>query len=128
MGSEMCIRDSIKERPLYTGDNGKNRRIIRYPEVVLIYAEALNECGEGARALEQLNTNKRQANIIDGNGNLYLAGGYGYMRDQIWSERRKELCFEWDRFFDLVRQKRAAEVIKAFGLANTNQDEYESSI
>ena len=111
----------IKERPLYTGDNGKNRRIIRYPEVVLIYAEALNECGEGARALEQLNTNKRQANIIDGNGNLYLAGGYGYMRDQIWSERRKELCFEWDRFFDLVRQKRAAEVIKAFGLANTNK-------
>ena len=55
----------IKERPLYTGDNGKNRRIIRYPEVVLIYAEALNECGEGARALEQLNTNKRQANIIE---------------------------------------------------------------
>ena len=114
----------IKERPLYKGDNGKNRRLIRYAEVVLMYAEALNECGYGARALGQLNSNKIQANTIDGSGKLYVAGGYGQMRDQIWEERRKELCFEWDRFFDLVRQKRAAETIKAFGLSNTNKRGY----
>ena len=39
---------------------------------------------------------------------------YGYMRDQIWAERRLELCHEWDRFFDIVRQGRAARIFRAF--------------
>ncbi|MDR2928809.1 MAG: RagB/SusD family nutrient uptake outer membrane protein [Cytophagaceae bacterium] len=111
----------LKEMPQYGGDNGKNRRLIRFAEVILMYAEALNECGEGARAMEQVNKNRAQANTINGSGTLYVAGGYGYQRDQIWQERRAELAFEWDRFFDLVRQKRAAEVIKAFGLARDNK-------
>jgi len=105
----------IKERPQYWGDNGKNRRVIRFVEVVLMYAEALNECNEGARALEQLNKCKAQANKMGTITTLYNAGGYGYMRDQIWKERRIELAYEWDRFFDLVRQKRAAEIIQSFG-------------
>lgn len=114
----------LKERPLYGGDNGKNRRLIRYPEVVLMYAEALNECGMGAQALEQLNKNKTQANTINGSNTFYIGGGYGHMRDQIWKERRIELCFEWDRFFDLVRQKRAAEVIQNYGSKRANKRGY----
>lgn len=114
----------LKEKPLYTGDDGKNRRLIRYADVVLMYAEALNESGEGARALVQLNSNKTQANTIDASGDLYKAASYGYLRDQIWTERRREFCFEWDRFFDLVRQKRASEVLKAFGAAETNKRGY----
>ena len=46
------------------------------------------------------------------------------MRDQIWKERRIELCFEWDRFFDLVRQKRAAQVIKTYGSKRANKRGY----
>lgn len=114
----------LKERPQYGGDNGKNRRLIRYPEVLLMYAEALNECGLGARALEQLNRNKMQANTINGSNTLYVGGGYGHMRDQIWKERRIEMCFEWDRFFDLVRQKRAAEVIQNYGAKRPNKRGY----
>lgn len=114
----------LKERPQYGGDNGKNRRIIRYVEVVLMYAEALNECGEGARALAQLNRSKTQANTINSSATLYIGGGYGYMRDQIWQERRAELCFEWDRFFDLVRQGRAASVIKNYGMNRANRRGY----
>lgn len=114
----------LKDRPQYGGDNGKNRRLIRYVEVVLMYAEALNECHQGARALEQLNKSKAQANTINNSATLYLGGGYGYMRDQIWKERRIELSYEWDRFFDLVRQKRAASVLKAFGAKQSNKRGY----
>jgi hypothetical protein len=114
----------VKERPLYGEDNGKNRRLIRYADVVLMYAEALNECGLGARALVELNKIKAQANTINSSSTLYIGGGYGFMRDQIWKERRMELCYEWDRFFDLVRQKRAAEVIKAFGATRANKRGY----
>jgi hypothetical protein len=114
----------IKERPQYTGDSGKNRRVIRYVEVVLMYAEALNECGFTARALTELNKNKAQVNTISGSSTLYPAGGYGQTRDNIWTERRMELCFEWDRFFDLVRQKRAASVLKTFGAGRANKRGY----
>lgn len=111
----------VKERPQYGGDNGKNRRLLRFADVVLMYAEALNECGNGVEALEQLNKNKAQANTITGSTVLYVAGGYGYMRDQIWQERRREFCYEFDRFFDLVRQGRAASVITTFGESFTNK-------
>lgn len=114
----------LKDRPQYGGDNGKNRRLIRYAEVLLMYAEALNETNQGVRALAQLNKNKTQVNSINGSSTLYIGGGYGQMRDQIWKERRIELCFEWDRFFDLVRQKRAAQVIKTYGSKRANKRGY----
>ncbi len=114
----------LKDRPQYGGDNGKNRRLIRYAEVLLMYAEALNETNQGVRALAQLNKNKTQVNTINGSSTLYIGGGYGQMRDQIWKERRIELCFEWDRFFDLVRQKRAAQVIKTYGAKRANKRGY----
>jgi hypothetical protein len=114
----------IKERPQYAGDNGKNRRVIRYADVVLMYAEALNECGFGSRALTELNKNKTLVNTINGSSTLYSSGGYGQMRDNIWNERRLEFCFEWDRFFDLIRQKRAAAVLKAYGASRVNKRGY----
>ncbi len=114
----------VKERAQYSGDNGKNRRVLRFADVVLMYAEALNETGNGAAALEQLNKCKAQANTINSSTTLYYGAGYGYMRDQIWKERRIEFCYEWDRFFDLVRQGRAAEVLKAYGAKRTNKRGY----
>lgn len=103
-----------KDKPKYAGDNGKNRRVIRYADVVLMYAEALNETGSREAALANLNKCKAQVNTINQSTQLYVAGGYGYIRDQIWEERRKEFAFEWDRYFDLVRQGRAAKVLHAF--------------
>ena len=37
------------------------------------------------------------------------------MRNAIWRERRIELAMEHDRFWDLVRQGRAGEVLRAAG-------------
>lgn len=107
-----------KDRPQNSTDYSKNRRVLRYADVLLIYAEALNEYGEGARALTQLNKTKAAANAITSIATLYNGGGYGYMRDQIWLERRLELCFEWDRFFDIVRQGRATAIFRNFASAS----------
>jgi hypothetical protein len=85
-----------------------------------MYAEALNECGDRQGALTQLNNCKRQVNTINNSTQLYVAGGYAKIRDQIWQERRMEFAFEWDRFFDLVRQGRAAEVLHTFGASRPN--------
>ena len=111
----------LKDKPKFAGDNGKNRRVMRYPEVVLTYAEALNECRESQEALEKLNMCKAQVNSINNSTVLYQPGGYGFMRDQIWRERRAEMAFEWDRYFDLVRTGQAASVMHAFGNRRTNR-------
>ncbi|MCM1111118.1 MAG: RagB/SusD family nutrient uptake outer membrane protein [Clostridium sp.] len=110
----------VKDRPIYDGDSQKNRRYMRFAEVVLTYAEALNEVGRGADALEQLNSNKAQANTINNGTTLYVGGGYGYLRDQIWKEREIELFHEWDRFFDIVRQGRARECLQTFAATRSN--------
>ena len=109
-----------KDKPKYAGDNGRNRRLIRYAEVVLMYAEALNECGDREGAVTQLNKCKTQVNTINSGTKLYVAGSYGYVRDQIYSERRMELAYEWDRYFDLVRSGRAASVLHTFGRSRPN--------
>ena len=110
----------VKDRPTYEGDGAKNRRYMRFAEVVLTYAEALNECGRGADALEQLNSNKAVVNKINNETTLYVGGGYGYLRQQIWHEREMELAYEWDRFFDIVRQGRARELLQAFAAQRSN--------
>lgn len=107
------------ERPANENDNAKNRRVIIYSEVVLWYAEALNESGDRVKSLQQLNSIKTIANKINSTSTLYKAGTYVEMRDQIWKERRIELCHLWDRFFDLVRQGRAAQVMHAFATETT---------
>lgn len=110
-----------KDKPKYAGDNGRNFRLLRYADVMLMYAEALNECDEREKALEILNACKSQVNTINNSTKLYVAGGYGFIRDQIWQERRMEFAFEWDRYFDLVRQHRAAKVIKTYGANRANR-------
>ncbi|MBQ4386291.1 MAG: RagB/SusD family nutrient uptake outer membrane protein [Prevotella sp.] len=87
---------------------------------VLMLAEALNECGDREAALAELNKCKQQVNTINGGTRLYQPGSYGYVRDQIWQERRMEMAFEWDRYFDLVRQGRAPAVLHTFGRSRPN--------
>ena len=118
----------VKDKPTFGGDNAKNRRYLRYADVVLMYAEALNECGKGAEALAQLNGFKTMINNVSIDGrttsttsDLYKAGGYGYLRDRIWEERRKEFAFEWERFWDIVRQGRAAEVLQEYSEMRPNK-------
>lgn len=84
-----------------------NIRILRYADVVLMYAEAANEVGGAANttaALAALNSVRARAR----NGNAAILPNVTTtdqiaLRSAIRQERRVELAMEYDRFFDLVR-------------------------
>lgn len=82
----------------------KNIRILRFAEVLLMNAEAAIEVGGDAAT--PLNRVRNRANL----GNAPVVD-----KMAIWKERRVELAFEHDRYFDLVRQGRAGVVLRAHG-------------
>ena len=92
------------------GDGGNNYPIIRYPDVLLTYAEALNEQGaNNANAYTTINRIRNRAGLPNLTPNLSQA----QFRDSLLLERRLELAFEGHRWFDLVRTKRLISVMKA---------------
>jgi hypothetical protein len=95
---------------------GHNRRIIRYADVLLMAAEALNENGKPAEAVIQLN--KVRARARGGNPGILpdvVAGTKDVLRAAILHERRVELALEGHRFWDLIRTGRAAAVLGPLG-------------
>ena len=128
--------DEIKEtctNPVYNGkcytpsiynnwsNNGygfdHNVRVLRYSDVLLIYAEALlrgapvGECGLSADDAVNLVRHRAQLPLLSG----------ASLQD-VWDERRAELAMEEDRFFDLVRTGQAASVLAPNGF-RTNKNE-----
>jgi len=71
---------------------------LRLADVILLYAEALNETGNASGALAQLNTIRTRAGLSNS-----AASSQGDIRTAIANERRLELAFEGQRWFDLVR-------------------------
>ncbi|MBV9962668.1 MAG: RagB/SusD family nutrient uptake outer membrane protein [Parafilimonas sp.] len=98
------------------GNQGANSKInfpvIRYSEVLLLYAEALNELyGPTPDAYNAINIVRGRAyNSYISNG-LYTDHTYDLagltqsgFRDAVFTERRKEFIQECQRWFDLVRR------------------------
>lgn len=89
--------------------------IIRYAEILLNYAEALNELGEDKADMEQCIIDLRaRAGIeagADGRYGLPATYTQAEMRKIIQNERRIELAFEEHRFWDIRRWKIAEEVM-----------------
>ncbi|WP_445956703.1 RagB/SusD family nutrient uptake outer membrane protein [Yeosuana sp.] len=85
-------------------ETGKNIRILRYADVLLMNAEAA--LATGGDAATPLNQVRNRAGLGDAPVVNQMA---------IWEERRHELAFEHDRYFDLVRQGRAGTVLRALG-------------
>ena len=82
-------------------DNPVNYKVIRYADVLLMQAEALNESGSTAQAFTPLNLVRQRV------GKSALAGlSTAQMRDTILYERMFELGLEASRFNDLRRHKR----------------------
>lgn len=96
-----------------------NDRVMRYSEVLLFHAEACLNTGrasEGADALELVRRRARGGvtyNPMDPQAVLPFIGAGDITVEDIWHERRVELALEGHRFFDLVRQGRAAEVMQS---------------
>jgi hypothetical protein len=95
-------------------DADRNMPVIRYPEVLLIYAEALNETGQTAAAEPYINQVRTRAGLPPVSGLSKVA-----MLDAILQERRIEFFGEGQRFFDLRRTGKADHYLRVIrGKAN----------
>lgn len=75
--------------------------VLRYADVLLIKAEALNELGSTNLAVEPLYQVRKRAGL---DNRAELEGlSQVEMRDKIRHERRMELAFEGHRWFDMIR-------------------------
>ena len=88
--------------------SGVNFPVIRYAEVLLLYAEVLNELSGGPTgdAYTAINQVRARAGVAA----LAPGLGQGAFRDSVFLERRKEFIQEGQRWFDLVRQGGAVYV------------------
>lgn len=98
-------------------DNGPgNIRLLRYADILLLAAEALNENGKPTDALMYLNQVRKRAR---GTNNFILPDitvtDQVQLREKIYKERRSELAMEQHRWFDLLRWGRAEQVMQAAG-------------
>ena len=89
-------------------DSPADWKVIRYGDVVLMLAEAMNENGKTAQAIPLLNSIRKRAGVSEYTTTM----NQGETRDAIVLERRLELSFEGVRWFDLVRTGKAYEVMK----------------
>lgn len=87
----------------------KNIRVLRYAEILLMQAEAANESGSGD-VIGPLNRVRNRAGL----GNSTATGKAG-LRAAIRLERRHELAFEHDRWFDIIRSGQAKDAMAADG-------------
>jgi starch-binding outer membrane protein, SusD/RagB family len=92
-------------------DRPKNIRILRYADVLLMNAEAAlqPEVNQPSQAVADVAPLRQRAQLPP-KGALTI--------DDIWQERHVELAMEHDRFWDIVRQGRAAQVMHAAGKPN----------
>jgi starch-binding outer membrane protein, SusD/RagB family len=103
---KMIIRKNLVEDVTLNGawQSWINRRIVRYADVLLLYAECLNETGNTAGAYPYINLVRNRSNM----SNLEIAhpeigSNQSLMRDQIIHERALEFACEWWRYIDLLR-------------------------
>jgi starch-binding outer membrane protein, SusD/RagB family len=99
--------------PGFTEGSQQNIRVIRFAEVLLMNAEAANEIGGASNttlALSSLNAVRTRARGAQPITVLppVTTTDKAQLRDAIWRERRSELAMENDRYFDVIRQGRAA--------------------
>lgn len=93
--------------------NPNNYRAIRFSDVLLMAAEALNRKAAPDDVLAQQYLNRvRERAFGDDLRNVSSTGST--LTEAIYNERRLELAGEGHRFFDLVRTGRAAQEINGF--------------
>lgn len=116
-------------------DEAKSNHIIRYAEVLLLYAEALNENSKATEALIWLNKVRQRARTTPANDPQRISTTYDLsysgqllpditvtdqtaLRNAIWHEQRVELGMEGHRREYLIRQGRLAQrMVAAKGIA-----------
>lgn len=109
--------------PSATNDGGNSFPILRYADVLLLQAEALNEQaynpanGPGT-AFYFLNLVRKRAGLLD-KTSIDLPNQAAF-RDAVFAERRIELAFENNRWFDLIRYSKGLAILQAHLLKEYN--------
>jgi hypothetical protein len=99
---------STDANPLFYWNNN-NFRSIRYADILLLYAEALNEVnGPNAKAIEQVNRVRRRVNLPDLQNSTYynfssISASKAAFKNHLKIERGLELSLECQRWVDLKR-------------------------
>lgn len=106
-----------------------NIPIIRYADVLLIYAEAENMVNGGPDqpAVDAINQVINRANGYVPNSQDPLATVNMSKEDfdnKVLQERNWELCFEYDRWFDIIRKRILQEVADPSVAQNFNPRDY----
>jgi hypothetical protein len=108
------------DTPTTSTDAENDWIVLRYADVLLMYAEAVNEQGTPTTAaLDAVNRvirRSRNLPVATAAPAVDLAATISRtdLRDRLERERRLELNFEGHRWFDLVRTDRAIPVMNAF--------------
>lgn len=89
-----------------------NFRVLRYSEVLLMAAEAVNRSGGSPTTAQGYINQVRKRAFGDDNHQVTVTGQA--LTQAIWDERRLELAMDGDRFFDLVRTGQAAGKLTGF--------------
>ncbi len=99
---------------------GNDFPLLRYADVVLMYAEALNEQGRGSDALPYINRTRQRAGITT----LTTADAQTkeQIRKEVLDERQREFAYEGLRWFDLVRMGYAVDYFTSLGYTIDNHN------
>ncbi len=100
---------------MYVNSNGINYPLIRYADVLLMYAEAANELNKLTEARDAVNKVRSRPSV---NMPLLTAADTGTkqtMFNAIVKERQAELMFEFHRFNDLRRWGLAVQELGSMG-------------
>ncbi|MBP1677896.1 MAG: SusD family protein [Bacteroidetes bacterium] len=112
--SQVIDRRYVKKylSPVSIKDDGdKDWPILRFADVILLYAEVENELDGVAAALPLINQTRMRAGLTDLKESA-LPNKHA-MRMAIEKERRLEFAYENQRWFDLIRTNRVLEVINS---------------
>lgn len=88
------------------GNSGKNLRILKYSDLMLIRAEAALQLGNVSEALAQVNIIRNRAG---------LGAKTALTLNELYVERRHEMAMEHDRWFDLIRTGKAQSAMAING-------------
>lgn len=102
------------------GDAGIEMKLLRFADILLIYAEAANMAGSGPSqlAVDRLNMIINRANAGSGTETLAtIAMTQAEFDQKVIDERSYELCFENDRYFDVLRKR----ILEAVNLPDNAQ-------
>jgi hypothetical protein len=107
--STFVITKWINTANLGDADGALNYIILRYGDVLLMQAEALNEANKTTDAYVPINQIRKRAGLAE----LVTGLSQATFRDAVQKERRWELFAESSRWFDLVRWGKLVSTMKA---------------